>query len=628
MKKTIFKNRVIKPKDFLGKKFKPSLQTSVFFTKLFTSVFPAFSSLIEIKSIEWINDKFNIIIIDKLSWEILPLNIKDNLWEKKCGSLLCTNNICMWVHSEIQNESFLKFLVFFLVKWSDLIFDELLKILSIDIKAKKEYYQIFWKAERPPFSIIQNWNHPLQKYRFLIHEGVFRNLDQSISLNLPEASISHAERECKGISPNNKNKGYHFFNFPSWFYDHSFDKYFYLTDDEKKQYLSWKNEWNSIGLFTDLSEEDIVMWKGTDKLSEAVKYIQDNIEKNNTKVISFNCCCVPRIVWDDIFSVLKKAKDKIDIPFILQWQLEKTPFEQKIELLEKYLDDIDKNKLEKIPKSISIFWFHENIYQKNLLEELNKLWVKINTSFLPTIDVRLLPLMLKSELFVFSPNNFQKEIFEYPFQSLWVDYILPVYPYSIKYTDEWISSIWEKLGIKVSKDLLWESYKDMYKNKVEYVKSKSYTVWIFLIGKKEVEKFINSDYMNNVDIINFLDEMWFNTEIYVYDNFTNNNRNDNDYTKQDWNHEEIKEIIWLKNKKVKIWFFSDEKSFEKKFKESKFDLIYSDLYFDNRIIERWLNQINLKNFFVWYKGALDTINWLINLCEMKFYKNYSKYFNK
>jgi hypothetical protein len=31
------------------------------------------------------------------------------------------------------------------------------KILTKDLKAKKEYYQIFWKQNRPPFSIIQDW---------------------------------------------------------------------------------------------------------------------------------------------------------------------------------------------------------------------------------------------------------------------------------------------------------------------------------------------------------------------------------------------------------------------------------------------------------------------------------------
>lgn len=624
------KKRIINPEDFLWKKFRPSLQTNLFFSKLFTSIFSDFKNLIDIKSVEWIRDNFNIIIIDKKSGEVLTLIITDNFWNKKCNWILCTDNICTWVHNEVQNENFKKFLVYFIAKWKSLKFGDFLNILTKDIKAKKEYYQIFWKAERPPFSILHDWGYPLHKFRFLIHEWVMRNMDQSISLNLTEVFIHHSERECKWISPNNKDKGYHFLNFPWWFYNHNFDKYYYLTEEEKKEYLEWTNEGVWMWLSTDLNEEDIIMWKWTDKLSELIDYVVENAPKNNTKVISFNCCCVPRVVWDDIYSVLKRAKEKIKIPFIFQWQLEKTPFEQKIELLEQYIEWIDKEKIKKIKNSISLFWYHENLEQKELWDELKKLWIKINTSFIPSIDVRLLPLMYKSELFIFSPNSFQKEIFEYPFQSMGTNYIAPKYPYSIKLTDDWLSAILKEFNIDFDKDNIAIELKDRYKEYVTHVKEKWYTVWIILIWKKELEKLLTPDYMANIDVVGFLQEMWFNVKLFVYDNFTSQKESQREeaYKESDWDHDEILNIIKWKNKDVWISFFSNEKWFNEIFKNNKLDLIYSDIYFDDRVTKLWLNQINLKNFYLGYTWALETIKGLIRLCEMTFYKNYSKYFNK
>lgn len=624
------KKRIINPEDFLWKKFRPSLLTNLFFSKFFTSIFSDFKNSIDIKSVEWIRDNFNIIIIDKKTGEVLTLIITDNYWNKKCNWLFCTDNICTWVHGVIQNENFKKFLIYFIAKWKSLKFRDFLNILCKDIKAKKEYYQIFWKAERPPFSILHDWGYPLHKFRFLIHEWVMRNMDQSISLNLPEVSIHHSERECQWISPNIKERAYRFLNFPGWFYNHSFDKYYYLTEEEKKEYLEWTNQWAWMWLSTDLSEEDIIMWKWTDKLTELIDFVVKNAPKNNTKVISFNCCCVPRIVWDDIYSVLKRAKEKIDIPFIFQGQLEKTPFEQKIELLEQYIDKIDKNNIKKLKNSISLFWYHENIQQKDLWEELKKFWIKINTSFIPSIDVRLLPLMYKSELFVFSPNSFQKEIFEYPFQSMGTNYITPKYPYSIKYTDDWISSILKELNIDFNKDNIARELKDRYKEYVTYVKDKWYSVWIILIWKKELEKLLTPDYMANIDVVGFLEEMWFKVNLYVYDNFTSQKESQREeaYKESDWDHNEILNIIKWKNKNVNVSFFSNEKWFDDIFKNNKLDLIYSDIYFDDRVTKLWLNQINLKNFYTGYTGAIETIKGLIRLCEMTFYKNYSKYFNK
>ncbi len=631
MKEKIIKKRKIKTSDFFNKRFKPSLQTKKSFIKMFNAIYSEFSDNTNIKSLDWNRNEFNITIIDKNSWEILYLKLRDNKWTKECNWILCTNNICTWIHYEIKNENLLKFLVHFLVKARNFTLDTFLKLLTKDLKAKKEYYQIFWKQNRPPFSIIQNWWHPLQKYRFVIHEWVMRNMDQSIRLNLPEISIHHSERECQWISPNNKATWYHFFNFPWGYYDHRFDKYYYLTKKEKKKYIDWKNEWGWVWISTDLSENDIIMWEWTNKLSRALDYAIENIEKKNIKMLSFNCCCVPRIVWDDIYSVLKRVKEKVNIPFVFRWQLEKTPYEQKIMLLEKYIDKIDINSIKEIKNSISLFWYHENIFQKDLWKILSINWVKINTSFIPTIDVRLLELMYKSELFVFSPNNFQKEVFEYPFQDMGKKFITPKYPYWLKSTKNWLKNILSEFKINLTINSKVETIISEYEKKVEIVKNKWYKIWIVFLWLQEIKKFLNNDYMNNIDVVQFLEEMWFELNFIVLDNFNwFTNDNENSYEISDWNHEKIEKTIYenLKNKKKhKIIYFSSDDGFKDIFKQNNFDLIYSDVYFDNRITKLWTNQFSLKNFYIWYSWALKTINELINLCEMTFYKNYSKYFN-
>lgn len=630
MKSTIIKNRIIKKEDFIDKRFKPSLQTKSNFIKLFEVIYPKFSENIEIKSLDWNRNEFLILLLEKKSWESLQLSLKDNFWIKKCKGILCTNNLCTWIHYEIQNEYFLKFLVYFSVKGNNFTLDTFLQVLTKDLKAKKEYYQIFWKQNRPPFSVIQDWGHPLQKYRFIVHEWIMRNIDQSISLNLPEASIHHSERECQWITPGNKNTWYHFFNFPLWYYDHRFDKYYYLSDKEREKYLLWKNDGQSIWITTDLDENDIVMWEWTDKLTRALDYVAKNVEKNNIKMLSFNCCCVPRIIWDDIYSVLKRTREKMKIPFIFQGQLEKTPYEQKIMLLEEYINQIEIDKIEKIKESISLFWYHENLYQKELWDILKENWIKINTSFIPSIDIRLLELMYKSELFIFSPNNFQKEAFEYPFKEIWTKFIEPIYPYGLENTNNWFKDILWEFNKNLQKSPWVENIIKEYKLNIDLVKNKKYKIWIVLLWLQEVKKLFSTDYMNNINIIQFLEEMWFEINFYIFDDFGPYlDQNDESYKISDWNHEKIEEIIynnidkwWINN----ITYFSWGDNLELLLNNANLNLIYSDIYFDDRITKLWINQFNLKNFYVWYSWALKTIKELINLCEMSFYKKYSQYF--
>lgn len=631
IKDSIIKNRIIKEEYFFWKRFKPWKSIRLVFKKLFDLFFDDFSKLIDIKSLEWDREGFVVLLIEKSSWEILDLRIKDNNWVKTCWAIFCSDNLCLWVHKKIWNETYLKFLKSFYNKWWNLTFKFLMKVLTKDFKAKKEFYQIFWKQNRPHFSIIQDWGHPLQSFRFIVPEWVMRNMDQSISLNLPEASVHHSERECKWISPNNKDTGYHFFNFPWSFYDHRFDKYYYLSDEEKQEYIYSEEDSNNVSVFTDLTENDIVLWYWTEKLNTALEKVVKDIDKKGIKMLSFNCCCVPRIIWDDIYSTLKRFDKKIDVPFLFQWQLEKTPYEQKILLLEQYIDKLDISKIKKITNSVSIFWYHENFFQKDLWDVLINNNIKINTSFIPSIDVRLLELMYMSELFIFSPNNYQREAFEYPFMDIWTKSVSPEYPYWIEKTDNWFKEIWEAIWVDID---LWNEIKDIkdkFTKKVKYVEQKGYTIWIFFIWKPELENFLNPDSMNNINVIETLNSMWFRVELYIYDNFTDYmNIGDQSYKLSDWNHDEIETIInqgFDNNEKIWINYFSSKQEYESILTDNKLDLIYSDLYFDSRISDIWLSQLSLKNFYVWYSWALKSINELIKMCEITFYKNYNKYFN-
>jgi len=595
----VIKNRVLHPEDFEGRRFKPSLQTKSAFLKLFKTLYPDFTKQLKIKSVEWNRELFLIMIIDTDCWEILEIHCGPQKDSQSRGPY-CTDHISMWIQRVVSNAEFKKFLTYFKVAGKSLTFDSFMKILCNDIKAKQEYYQTFWRASRPPLSIIQDWGHPLHKFRYIAHEWVFRNLDQSISLNLPEASIHHSERECQGISPNNKERGYHFFNFPGGYYNHTFDKYYYLTQEEKDLYILGKNMWHGMWFSSDLDENDVVMWEGTNKLIEILKEVEENAKTGNIKLVSFNCCCVPRIIWDDIHSVLKK----------------------------KYIHDIDIDAIKKTPHSISLFWFHENIFQKWLWDILLNAGIKINTSFIPSIDVRILPLMYKSELFVFSPNNFQKEVFEDPFQEIGTKCIMPKYPYGFGNSQAWLKSIFDEFQKELDSKII-EEKKAIFDRKVEQIKSSWYTLWIVCMWKQDVKKLFNPDYMSNIDIVEFVLEMWFELELFVYDNFDwFVNNSDDSYSISDWDHDEINRIIQKRfpnNTHLHTHFFWELDELATITVEKNIDLMYSDIYFDNRIVKWWMNQFNLKHFHVWFDGAIETINGFISLCQANIYKDYSNF---
>lgn len=605
----IINKREIKPEFFLWKRYAASEFIISSFNKLFSLFYKDFSSKYIIDSIFFDINKLNITIIHKDSWELLYLPLQNNNWTKRCKSDYCNDNICLWIH-HWASETFAN-LIKYLKAWlNQMNFINLLNVLSKDPKAKRDYFQIFWKSKRPTHSIIQDWWDPIHKIRFMVPEWLIRNADQWLNFSFPSIDLHHSERECKWIYPYiAQDKELHFFNFPSWHYDHTFDKYFYIEEWEKNNLIN--NIWMAwLTLFTDLNEEDIISWKWNEKLENEINNWIKQIDTYGIKMIKFNCCCVPRITWDDIYSILKKAKKNIKIPFVFSWQLEKTPYEQNILLLEEYLDKIKKNTLKIIDNSIILFWYHEDIYLQYLNNIFTKNWIKLNAIFLPNIDIKLLHKLFQTELYIFSPNKLQEEIFEYPFKNLGIEYINPKQPYWIINTTNWLMKIFDKIWKKYIVNQEEKLIIDKFLEKKEYIIKKKYSIWLIFTSKEEIELFFDIDYTNNVDIIEVLEEMWLELNFFIF-------------KKEDTKI--IEELIYKKTTKAKISFFEEENWMHNLIKESWINLIYSDIFFDDRIYKLELNQLNITCFNSWYKWALDSINTIIKTIEISYFSNFWKY---
>jgi hypothetical protein len=122
-------------------------------------------------------------------------------------------------------------------------------------------------------------------------------------------------------------------------------------------------------------------------------------------------------------------------------------------------------------------------------------------------------------------------------------------------------------------------------------------------------------------------EMWFWLDFFIYDNAFDKNYIDKLWF-SNWNNELIKKkieekLIWKDN--FSISFFRNAEDMYDNIKNKEVSLLYSDTYFDERIIKLWINQFNVKNFHLGYIWALETIKELISLSEMKYFKLLNKY---
>lgn len=629
---TIIQNRVIESDFFIWKIFYPSLSTNVKFIKLFTKIYPEFLVNFSIGSLMWDRNKLRIVFTNKSIKEKYTIYFQSN--NNRCNSKLCTDKLCIWLHKSINDKYFLKFLVLFSINMKNFWIDDILNILTTDIKAKQDYYNLLFRADIPEYSIMKDWGSPIHDFRFIFIEHKSLDVWFMLTFLIKEIYIHHTERECGQKNPTSsswKRNLYSFFEEDIDFLMDNYDGYFYLSDEEKKKYDLWEFKYSRYEEFTDLSDDDIIMWYSNDRLNETVEKVNKTIEEDNEiKVVTYSCSCVPVIIWDN-FENFKKL-NKVNVPVIHEWQLSKSNYDMKLHLfyneLKKYFDDwysynIDKN-------TISLFWFfnNEELISLNTILQFN--WIKIKSVYVPIFDFKLIPFLFESELFIYTDstrfNQIYNDTFKCFFKDKWINLPLPIW---VNWTTNWLNSIFNKLWININLDDKSKKYIDQFNRKKELIKKQDLRVWFVLFWLRDFNVLSNPTYSNDIDIIEFIKEMWFGIDFYVVDHIKENYYEynfwwyfwDKDLIKSEIN----KKLSWYEN--FNINFYNNKSSLYKDMEEWNTSLFYSDIFFDDRLIRMWRNSFNIRTFKIWYKWALETIDEFIKLSKVWYFNNLNKYRN-
>lgn len=594
--------------------------TKKYFEKIFEKILKWFHEKFETIKIFWFKQSLNFEFRYKKNWQIIFIWIVSK--KENYNDEYSTKNLQFNFDRQVDIDDFKKFLVWFKIKANDLNIEDFLKILEKDDTFKKKYFEKIFEYDRIVSIINDRW-HPIHKFRFLVLELIFRNIDQKMNLDCSKIELQHSERECFCNDPHVDNWWYRFFNTPSGYYRKYNFKYSYLNENQKNEI---KKDNYSKMFHTDLDDDDVVKW-ANDKLQAVVDEAIKIWEERELDIIAFNCCCVPRIIWEDIHSILKKWAQKSKTHFMLRWQLEKTPFEQKITIINKNIEKYKNSWI--IKNSISLFWFEEDLWTYELVKHLQMLWIKVNSIFCPTINLKLISELMKSSLFVFNSNIFYNELFE-NFYKLWIEYITLDQPFWFEQSKNWIISILNKLWYKDWEWKLKDKIKNLqlqYEKKVEYVKENNFSLWFIWIWSVDLKKLFDKNYMSDIDITKITTDMWFNRKFAIFDwldkylSHDKSNFYSNDKKKTIEYLEQNNSIKW----KYSLDFFSDENWMIKWNEEQKPNCIYSDIYFDDRLLKMWKSEFSVNYFEKWFEWIIRTIDNFIKLSNFDTYKKLQKY---
>ena len=469
-------------------------------------------------------------------------------------------------------------------------------------------------------ALLSSWGSKDTWYNFFASAEISRCQLDSLDFFDNCTFIQHCDQECVMVSPQLGCQMIEMVHYP-WkdrirnLDDNNFK---YSFQNKKKKRGDNKNSQEISMYMTDLNEYDVIMGKSSEKL---IKALEDVSKKELDDFIFCSSTCVPIISGEDTESIVKRYK-KISKTPILFLTCTSNSMENVFHniLVKKRLEfekEVTPQTLNENRINLIGYPFNNSVLE--LKECLKKFNIIINTYLLPHLDIFTVKKYPLAKLNVIYPNNLWNHLYNQLTIKSKINSIYPITPYGIKGTKKWLMQIITSLKIKINKNDINKIIDIELLNKYEQLKKEANNYKLgFIIDSKETFRLLEPGHTWGIPLIPVIEEMGFNIVVYIY--------------------VEDKISAYNSAKAVNKHFKNPEKQTIKAFntpvrldillKQNNIDAIYSDYFFDWRITQSSKSQFSLQVFEMGINGAIKTLERLLDICKLPFYKRYGKYLNQ
>jgi len=442
------------------------------------------------------------------------------------------------------------------------------------------------------------WNKN-QWRNFFCHEDFRREIATSMYLSGTDKifRIEHGETECQFSRFEDDGQTISFFNYP------------WLT-------LPFRGPLRRPFLptceITDIKDNDVIL--GTQKKLQS---LIDSIiaESKNSKIVSLTSLCLPTVIGDDMDAVLKRCEEKARCPVIyINTRIKKDQlvFDEIFKIITNSSAFL---KVARKTNSVNLVDFSVRYRKEELLPFLKELGVEVNVCILPEIDISKLQQYMAAGIQVFfsgSPRGatVQRYLLKLPMETL----IVPA-PYGFEGARECARVIASAFGKEKKFQRIWEKKELSLSSKWKDLRLQASKYSLALVVDERALPLLDAPaYWGGFSLLRVLDEMGFRIEILAYAPSDSVRRRIIDFT----------EKLGL-DSRIEINTFDNNKRLQELLKAGKFRAVYSDIYHDWRITEAGKSQFSLRYFEMGLGGAVVSLENLLGVCRLPFYRRYGKY---
>lgn len=196
---------------------------------------------------------------------------------------------------------------------------------------------------------------------------------------------------------------------------------------------------------TELDEKDVIL--GNPGKVRSILERATSRPDPAKRIIFFSNTCVPTVTGEDVESVVREFQKRSEVPLLYLTVTPRAMNDVFRELLVGRRRRAEAAAGPPDPRAVNLIGFPDDHATAELTSLLERFGVRVNTRFLPELDVARLQALPRAALSVFRPNQVWAHYYEQLREESCTPHVAPTVPFGREGTRRWLGAVLSALGV-------------------------------------------------------------------------------------------------------------------------------------------------------------------------------------
>lgn len=433
-------------------------------------------------------------------------------------------------------------------------------------------------------SNADQWGASDQWRQFFCDRESRRNAETGLRFEAPVLQVWHQDLECGYATPAWDRQEPSFFNFP-WRRRSRRKAAAHPPSDEDSR--------RTLSLTTDLRDSDVIHG-GERKLREVIE--AGLKEADGVQAVVIQSTCVPTVIGDDVSKVVRIIEERSTVPVIHTNPAANQGVDVGLLMLERLRAEKDYARQEKIPCAVNLIGFPEGPGMVEVSGLLERCGVRINARVMPALSLAQARRLPRAEAQIFLPNAAYEQVYEQVFRTLPVPGHVFEPPFGVEGTRLWLRAAAGLFGREAEADRAFhEAFAPLEGKWAQARRQTLGKTFAFVVDAAQLPRLTDPSLLWGVPVLRVLREMGIRAEILLHGG----------------------------KSRGPLKGFKTPEELDRLLREGAYDAVYSEFFFDERLVRAGKTQFSLESFEPGVRGAVETLERLLSVGRWSFYRRYA-----